>query len=455
MKRVNWRIVAATVVLGVAGFAITAAATRPEMRKRLDALLETKLPWTHEDQGELSHDDLAPVEQSKAVALVDDGWCAAHNRPELACPLCVKNVDDSSSRPCLSALPKIGLAEAATARIIGLEYGETRAKRHVDRLIGNAEISYATHAYAEVRPRVAGRITKVLVEEGETVKAGDLLLIVDSADVGTAKALYLGTRPIAELAQQTFDRTDALVRSDAVAQRLGLEAKAALNIANANLLNASQRLLNLGFTRPELEQINQAKDTTSQLRILAPMSGVLVMRHAVVGEAVEPVTLLFSITDTKHMWCWIDVYETEIGQVRVGQDVSFTIAGTEEPVYHGKVELIDFEVNATTRTIRVRAALENPDDGLRANQFGTAVIALNEPHEMVVVPTDAVQTDGAASVVFIPESKSVFRPQRIVVKPCDEPGMTEVAWGMKPGETVVTTGSFLLRTELLKHQQPQ
>jgi cobalt-zinc-cadmium efflux system membrane fusion protein len=347
------------------------------------------------------------------------------------------------------------LARASTARTIGLEYGKTMAKRHVDRLVGNAEISYATHDYAEVRPRVTGRITEVPVEEGETVQKGALLLIVDSADVGTAKANYLGSRPIYDLAQLTYDRTESLVRSNAAAQKDVLEAQASLNKANADLLNATQRLLNLGYTKPDLEAIHKSKETSSQLRILAPMSGVLVMRHAVVGEAVEPTTLVFSITDTKHMWCWIDVYENEIAEVRVGQDVTFTIAGREAPIYHGKVELIDFEVNPTTRTIHVRSSLHNPNDGLRANQFGTAIIELNKPHEMVIVPTDAVQDDDEAEVVFIPESKSVFRPQRVMTKPCEVPGMTEVAWGLKPGDTVVTTGSFLLRTELLKHQQPK
>ena len=455
MQRKTWRIAAVVALVGAVGLGVAAAATQPKVRKQLDRLLHTKMPWSHGDTGELSHEQLAPVEQSKVVAEVDDGWCSSHDRPEETCALCSEQNDHSQSRPCLVPLPTIQLASTSMARTIGLEYAKAKSRRHVDRLVGNAEISYATHDYAEVRPRVAGRITEVPVEEGEIVKRGDLLLIVDSADVGTAKATYLGFRPIAELAQRTYDRTEALVRSDAVAQKFALESKAALNKANADLLNATQRLLNLGYSNAELEEIYKTKDNSSRLRILAPMDGVLVMRHAVVGEAVEPVTMVFSITDTRHMWCWIDVYENEINAVRIGQKVTFTIAGTEEPVYKGKVELIDFEVNATTRTIHVRAALENPDFGLRANQFGTAVIELNEPHEMVVVPTDGVQLVGDDDVVFLPESGGSFRPQRIVSKACDEPGMTEVVWGLKPGETVVTTGSFLLRSELMKHQQPE
>ena len=455
MQRKIWRVAAVAAFVGAAGLGVAVTAARPEVRKQFERLLHTKMPWTHGDVGELSHEQLAPVEQSRVVAEVDDGWCSSHDQPEATCARCGQQNDHSQSRPCLIPLPTIQLASTSIARTIGLEYAKAKSHRHVDRLVGNAEISYATHDYAEVRPRVTGRITDVAMDEGENVKQGDLLLIVDSADVGTAKANYLGFRPIAELAQRTYDRTEALVRSDAAAQKDVLEAKAALNKANADFLNAIQRLLNLGYSNVELEEIYKSKDTSSRLRVLAPMNGVIVMRHAVVGEAVEPVTLVFSITDTRHMWCWIDVYENEINAVRIGQNVTFTIAGTEQPVYEGKVELIDFEVNATTRTIHVRAGLPNPDHGLRANQFGTAVIQLNKPHEMVVVPTDAVQLDTGDEVVFIPDSQSTFRPQRIVSKTCDEPGMTEVVWGVKPGETVVTTGSFLLRSELLKHQRPE
>src|SRR5262249_46043152 len=156
------------------------------------------------------------------------------------------------------------------------------------------------------------------------------------------------------------------------------------------------------------------------------------------GLATGAANSLFELVNLNHLWCWIDVYETEIAKVKIGQDVSFTISGTEEPVFRGKVELIGYSVNPATRTVRVRAELANQGGRLRANQFGRAVIRLGPEHDAIVVPKSAVQDLGKVSCVFLPQpdGKS-FRPQRVEARPTDWPGLTEITWGLKPGDEVV------------------
>jgi cobalt-zinc-cadmium efflux system membrane fusion protein len=151
------------------------------------------------------------------------------------------------------------------------------------------------------------------------------------------------------------------------------------------------------------------------------------------------------------MWLWIDVYESDIASVAVGQPVTFTISGTETPVFSGRVTSVGTEVNPTTRTTRVRAELENPDGRLRANQFGRASIQVEPEHEALVVPVAAVQDDGRSERVFVPLADGVsFRPQAVVTRPMDRPDLVEVVRGLDPGQRVVTTGAFLLQSELHK-----
>ncbi len=86
------------------------------------------------------------------------------------------------------------------------------------------------------------------------------------------------------------------------------------------------------------------------------------------------------------MWLWIDVYESDITRVAVGQTAEFVISGTAEPVFEGPITWMGTEVNPLTRTTRVRAELANPDGRLRANQFGTARIQVEPEHDTLVIP---------------------------------------------------------------------
>jgi cobalt-zinc-cadmium efflux system membrane fusion protein len=150
------------------------------------------------------------------------------------------------------------------------------------------------------------------------------------------------------------------------------------------------------------------------------------------------------------MWAWIDVYETDIAQVAPGQAVTFTISGTDSPVFTGRVELIGAAVNPATRTIRVRAELANTDGKLRAKQFGQAEIQVGAEHETVVVPKEAVQSDGQNDLVFLSRPDGAFRPQRVKTRLMESPAEIEIEWGLVPGQRLVTTGAFLLKSEMFK-----
>ena len=122
----------------------------------------------------------------------------------------------------------------------------------------------------------------------------------------------------------------------------------ALNQAQASMMDAEQKLRNLGFGDAELAEILKTKDTRNLLNVVAPIDGTVVARHAVKGEAVQATAQLFAVADTSKMWLWIDVYESDIQKVKPGQAVSFTISGTTPDDGHatvGQVTWVGTEVN--------------------------------------------------------------------------------------------------------------
>jgi cobalt-zinc-cadmium efflux system membrane fusion protein len=226
-------------------------------------------------------------------------------------------------------------------------------------------------------------------------------------------------------------------------------------------MDAEQRLRNLRFDDDAMARILATRDTRNLLDVTSPIAGSVVLRHAVQGEAVQPASALFAVADTSRMWLWVDVYESDIAAVAPGQPVVFTISGMDPagasqgqgqgPAFAGRVTWVGTEVNPTTRTIRVRAELANPGGRLRANQFGQAEIEVGKAHRAVVVPRQAVQRKDNVDLVFLPEGGAAsFRPQRVVTRPADRGDVIEVAWGLKPGQRVVTRGAFLLKTEIMK-----
>ena len=357
-----------------------------------------------------------------------------------------------------AALPTVRLANPETAERVGIETAEAEAAEIAPHVSGNAEISFVTHDYAHITSRVEGRIARVPADEGDVVKKGDLLVVVDSAEVGSAKALYLSLLPMTDLARRESARIASLRPSGAASAKEELAASATLAQAEAGLLEARQKLRNMGYDDEEITKIAADRDTSNFLEIRSPMSGRLVERHAVVGEAVTPprvavtsgqMTALFDVADISEMWCWIDVAESDVTKAEIGQEVRFTISETAKPVFRGEVQLVSFAVNAATRTVRVRAGLKNVGERLRANQYGRASIQVGPKRTAIVVPRSAVQSSGADQFVFLPMPDGVrFRTQRVEVRPTDRGDRVEIAFGLSVGDRVVTTGSFLLKSEL-------
>ncbi len=346
--------------------------------------------------------------------------------------------------------PTVHLSGPEIAQRVGLRTEQSEGRRTFPNLSGNAEIAYDANLYAEVRPRVAGIIRDVLVDEGSPVKPGEPMLVIDSAEVGSAKAALLAALPSEKLAEQTLEMTLKLRSTNSAPLKEELSARAASNKSRADVLSARQHLLNLGYNEAAIQRIMIEQDTSNLHKVVAPIEGTVVERHAVSGEAVEPNHKLFGVADTRTMWAWIDVYEDQIDQVAVDQPVRLTISGTISPVFTGKVDWVDTAVNPATRTIRVRAEMLNPSGRLRTFEFGRALIQTGAERDTVIVPRDAVQDVEGTQVIFLPISVGVYEPQPVVTRSCDEPGHVEIVSGLGPGRYIVATGSFLLKSELIK-----
>jgi cobalt-zinc-cadmium efflux system membrane fusion protein len=219
----------------------------------------------------------------------------------------------------------------------------------------------------------------------------------------------------------------------------------------------ARKLQFLGLPKDVISELDPSTTTANLIPIIVPFDGVVIGREIVTGEVVEPSQPQFVIADVRKMWIMLDVRKEDAFRVALGQDILFETDGVPGDV-HCKLTWISTEVDQKTRTVQVRAEVENPlieptggPEGqrrLRANTFGTGRIRVRLQPEAVVVPVNAVQWDGDVNVVFVPgeEGKAFVARQVRIGGTTDD--YVEILDGINAGEQVVTSGSHLLKSEL-------
>ena len=431
------------------------------------------------------------------------GWCTEHGNPECSlehpevAQLKVKpqvSPDDlaraqralafaprpENSSKCKLHLRRIQFASKEAAAKAGVEVEPVWEAPIIESVSAHGEVTYDPTRVARLSARVPGTLWRVTKQVGDRVQQGEILALVDAAEVGKAKAEFLQALVQVDLKQQTL--TNFRAATGAVPERTVQEAEAALQETQIRLLTAQQALVNLGlpiqaddFKGLRSEEIAarvrflglpeaitkplDPKTTTGNLLPLkAPLDGVVVAREAVAGEVVDTAKVLFVVADFRQMWLTLNVRQEDTKKLSLGQPVRFHVDGRADDV-QGTIAWISSSVDEKTRTVKVRADLANAEGLLRSNTFGTGRIILREEKKAVVVPNDAIQWEGDCHVVFVrdknydpqkADSLMVFHVRKV------RPGArndqyTEIAAGVLPNELVASKGSGVLRSELLKN----
>ena len=400
-------------------------------------------------------------------------WCAGHDLPESQCLICNPPPDDMEEAPeapetvpivratepprslrspsvtCRTDTLSIRFPSPETARTAGLEY-ERVERRHVPQtLTCTAEIAFDGNRYVRLASRAPGVVSDVRADLGKVLSEGDLLATVESADLGSAKAEYLRARGLVSLREKNHAREQKLFASRTGNERDLQEAETNLAESRIALARSRQRLANLGLTDPTIRGIAETGDNSSRLPLTAPFAGVVVERDAVIGEVVDTKRPLFTLTDNTRMWAMLDVYEGDILKVRIGQPVVVEVEGLPGERHGGPITWISPRVDRRTRTLKVRVEVENPEGILRAGMFVKAIIRIRESEPALTVPRSALQWEGCCNVVFLKRSDTFFQPRKVRLG-YETDRFFVVEEGLAEGDEVVTTGSFLLKTEILK-----
>ena len=331
----------------------------------------------------------------------------------------------------------------------GLEFATVSTRPITKTVECNAEVTYDGNRHARIAAQVTGVIAEVHQDFGDAIGPGDPLVTIRSSHLGAAKAAYLQAGAAVALWERNHAREKDLLDRGVSTEKDLLEAETSLAESRIAQSEAEQRLVSFGLSPDAIERVRRTDDTSTRYVVTAPFAGIVVDRQATIGEVVDPARPLVAVADVSRMWAIIDVYESDLRDIRVGQSAVVRVEGLPGESFGGAITWVSSQLNPQTRTLQARAELDNPQGLLRANMFAHASVAVRDHLPALVVPTSAVQWEGCCNVVFVKNSNTVYEPRKVHLG-ISTGTVHEVLSGVREGEVVVTQGSFLLKTEILK-----
>jgi cobalt-zinc-cadmium efflux system membrane fusion protein len=300
----------------------------------------------------------------------------------------------------------------------------------------------------QVRPLARGRVEQVLVRVGDRVSTGQAVVRFDNIEAGDLSSQVNTAR--AELQRLRIQQTNAVRQAERSRSLVNIGAVPAKDAENAE---ADARAMEEAV-RAQQSVISGLEARVSRFgaasEILAPFSGVVTEVRSAPGEVVDSASVLLTITDLSRVFVEGQVFERDLGKVRLGQPARITVDAFPGETFLGRVTAISTSVNSQTRTAAVRCEVDNAKGQLRTEMFANLSLPTTDSHTALSVPADAVQVINRRPVVFVRLNDLHFEAREVETSG-DGPNV-EIMGGLKDGEPVVTRGAFQLKSVFLARQ---
>lgn len=308
-----------------------------------------------------------------------------------------------------------------------------------------ARIGYNEDTTVRFFSPVAGRVTKIAVQIGDTVKTGQPLIILDAPELGSAFAD--NTKATAELAQKhaAIERARMLYQGEAISKRELEAAETNWTQAQAESQRARLRLANL--TRG-------AATSGEALVLRTPINGIVAERNASPGLEARPDTErpLLVVADLRRLTVTIDLPEKDLDKVAVGQKIQIEANAYPDRVFDGRIERIAPVVDPATRRVQVRSFVDNEDNALKPEMYVRVSLIADSNHEAVRLPLSALLVEGVRNYVFVEKEPGVLEKREVAVD-LQTREFAYISKGVTGGEKVVASGALLLNAELASGSQ--
>lgn len=310
---------------------------------------------------------------------------------------------------------------------IGVRMGRVQSKIVDDeiRVTGNVAVDETRLSYVQLR--YSGYIQKVFADATyQYLNKGQPLFTIYSPDLVATEREYL----VAKQNQRHVAGSTVPGVSESAASLL--EA-------------ATERLKQWGVPQREIARLESTGQAQQELEIDSPVSGYITERTALPNLTVQPETHLYTVTDLSSVWVFAEVFQNDLGRIKVGDRATLTVDAYPGRVFEGRVNFLYPQVDMTTRTVRARLAFSNPDLKLNPGMFVNVVLKVPMGKKLVI-PASGVLQSGTRQIVFVNRGDGYLEPREVQIGPRAADDFI-VLQGLKEGEEIVTSANFLIDSE--------
>ncbi len=344
---------------------------------------------------------------------------------------------------------------ASQSRYLALQTEAQTAKQNYDRTARLVKISPISNAELD---QALARLKTVQAELEENRKRYErsVKLVAIGAlsreELEQATTKYRASEADVNEAKRRYDRAVKIAEINPVSRNEFEQAAVKRQTAESDLVTAKQRLLLLGLSPQKVNSLRSPSQITSEIALMAPISGTITKRDVNAGEVVEANKELMRVTNLASVWVIAQVYEKDLSLLRQGSGASVATDAYPGRLFRGQVTYIDPNISPETRTAQIRVELDNPGQVLKIGMYVNVAFGSMGTAErtMPTIPSSAVQNMNDKQVVFVATDKPNVFGVKSVRLGKENSGRFVVLEGLNVGDKIVTDGSFLLRAEILK-----
>ena len=370
------------------------------------------------------------------IGILGGLWWRSSRRPKTQAAMAAGATETAQNSPSGLESTQVAPHEVALAPIqlsperlqsIGVRMGRVQSKIVDDevRVTGNVAVDETRLAYVQLR--YSGYIQKVFADATyQYLSKGQPLFTIYSPDLVVTEREYL-------VAKQNQRHV------------AGSTVPGVTESAASLLEAATERLKQWGVPQSEIARLGSTGQVQQELEIDSPVSGFITERNALPNLTVQPETHLYTVADLSAVWVFAEVFQNDLGRIKVGDRATLTVDSYPGRVFEGRVNFLYPQVDMTTRTVRARLAFSNPDLKLTPGMFVNVTLKVPMGKKLVI-PASGVLQSGTRQVAFVNRGDGYLEPREVQIGPRAGEDLI-VLHGLKEGEEIVTSANFLIDSE--------
>ena len=292
---------------------------------------------------------------------------------------------------------------------------------------------------------ITGRVTQVMAEVGDRVKAGQPLAKLASPELSNAQLGFLRALSSTKLAERSVERAQLLVTADVIGNAELQRREVELSVARAELRAATDQLRLIGLSKALIERLRETGALASEVAITANRTGIVVERKVSQGQVAQPGDPLFTVADLSNVWVVGALPEQDANSVHLNQLVEVEVAALGKQKLKGRIVFVSDTVQQDTRTVPIRTSVENPKYELKPQMLATLHLS-GGLRKQLAVPGSAVVRENDKDYVFVQIEKNHFRLTEVELEPAAGE-LRPVKKGISEGTFIVVDGSFHLNSQ--------